>query len=442
MKQISVWSILHHWLNRLLAVCLLLISWAQAQPSGIDQQLAQQYFGELRALAERDGGQLWQQTLEGPVIFADPSTRAVMANMADTEGNLTATEDLFTGQLPENVPIANTALDWGGRKWTMLMWPLPEDQHARAALMMHESWHRVQGDLGLPSNNVSCDHLAALEGRIWLQLEFRALSAALQATGGKRRRAAADAITFRAVRRELFPESFDLERTLEMHEGLADYTGWKLAGLPDNQLSERLRDRLKAAEDLESFVRSFAYYTGPVYGLLLDEYHPDWRLALTAEDNLPELLRSAMKIRPIRRPEQTAKRRLARYDGGSLRERELVREQALQQMLADYRARLVDGPVMVLPMIDFSISWNPSKQQPLGVEGTVYPNLTLAAPWGVLTVTEGGALVAGDWSQTRIPATFERDGNRLEGAGWVLDLATGWGVASGEREGDYGVKRE
>lgn len=212
--------------------------------------------------------------------------------------------------------------------------------------------------------------------------------------------------------------------------------------MPDNQLSERLRDRLQGADELESFLRSFAYYTGPAYGLLLDEFQPDWRRTLTAEDDLPELLRSAMEIRPVRRPQNAAKRRRARYDGRSLRERELVREQAIQQMLADYRARLVDGPVIVLQMIEFSISWNPSKQQPLGVEGTVYANLTLAAPWGVLPVTEGGALVAGDWSQTCIPASFGREGNRLEGDGWVLDLGTGWRVVPGEREGDYGVERE
>lgn len=34
----------------------------------------------------------------------------------------------------------------------MIVWPLPEDKHDRLALMVHESWHRIQGDIGFPGS--------------------------------------------------------------------------------------------------------------------------------------------------------------------------------------------------------------------------------------------------------------------------------------------------
>ncbi len=55
------------------------------------------------------------------------------------------------------------------------MWPLPEDDDARQVLVMHESWHRVQEQIGLPASNPSNGHLNTFDGRLWLQLEWRAL---------------------------------------------------------------------------------------------------------------------------------------------------------------------------------------------------------------------------------------------------------------------------
>lgn len=47
----------------------------------------------------------------------------------------------------------------------MLRWPLPEDSAARRVLMMHESWHRVQGRIGLAPSAPANSHLDTLDGR-------------------------------------------------------------------------------------------------------------------------------------------------------------------------------------------------------------------------------------------------------------------------------------
>jgi hypothetical protein len=140
-------------------------------------------------LCEADAGKLWGVSLCAPILFVDPQSRKVIANRADKEGRLTQAGTVFIGNLPAKITIANTAMSWAGMKWTMVMLPLPEDRHQRAALIAHELWHHAQDSIGLPSTSAPNNHLDSLEGRVWLQLEWRALISALQSKDGAQRQA-------------------------------------------------------------------------------------------------------------------------------------------------------------------------------------------------------------------------------------------------------------
>src|SRR5260370_40229408 len=107
----------------------------------IDTTLAYQYFQEAQALCSRDNGKLWGVSLCGPMLFVDRKTSTVVANQADKEGILTQSGNVFVGELPAKVNIANTAAEWAGVKWTMIIFPPPEDKYRRANLMAHELWH-------------------------------------------------------------------------------------------------------------------------------------------------------------------------------------------------------------------------------------------------------------------------------------------------------------
>lgn len=240
-----------------------------AQTVSINTALAQQYFQEAENICRADGGYLWGVSLCAPLLFVDPKTRFIVANEQDAEGSLTKQGNVFTGHLPERVNIANTAVDWSGTKWAMIKWPLPENKYERANLLAHESWHRIQDALKLPASMPANAHLDSPQGRLWLQLEWHALAAALTKRGGGRRVAIRNALVFRAYRRTLFPGAEAEERALEMNEGLAEYTGAKLSGRTD--VAQRVAAQLKEAEKKETFVRSFAYASVPAYGILLDE---------------------------------------------------------------------------------------------------------------------------------------------------------------------------
>ena len=428
----------------LTVLCCLMIALPVApsragQESPIDLALAGRYFAEAEALCARDNSRLWGVRLCGPMIFADRQTRAAVANQSDREGRLTRSGNLFVGRLPESVGVANTALDWAGARWTMVMWPLPEDRFARAQLMAHELWHRVQEELRLPASNPANNHLDSRDGRLWLQLEWRALRAALAESGRARRRAIEDALVFRARRRQLFPAAAAAEeRALEMNEGLAEYTGFKLSGRGAAEQTAYAVQRLGGAAERRTFVRSFAYDSGPAYGLLLDETGANWRARLSAQDDLGLLLQRRLSLSLPRDLRQRADERAASYDGAALRAAEDELERNRQARLAEYRARFVSGPVLAIPLTgNMRYTFDPNNLLPLDTLGTVYPQFRVSDDWGILTVTENGALMLADRTGLRLPAPADTQARPLQGAGWTLELNPGWQLERGARPGDY-----
>src|SRR5262249_13026031 len=146
----------------------------------IPTDAARDCFEEIQRLCDADDGRLWGRRLDGPVLFVDPATRRVVTNTVDRASKLRPVDGLFTGLLESSVPIANTSVDWAGVRWTMVIWPPPDDQRRHAVLLMHESFHRIQPELGLQRSESNNAHLDSLDGRYWLQLEWRALAKALQ----------------------------------------------------------------------------------------------------------------------------------------------------------------------------------------------------------------------------------------------------------------------
>jgi hypothetical protein len=412
------------------------------KPPAIDLELAKTYFGEARRLADSDGGKLWGKSLAGPLLFVEPRTRFVVANQADAEKKLKPAAGVFVGTLPANVPLASTAYRWAGTHWSMILWPLPDDKAERSVTLMHESWHRIQSDLGLPMNDPTNVHLDTLKGRYWLQLEWRALARALSLTGDEQSDAIEDALRFREIHRLLFMTARADENKLELNEGLAEYTGFKLSGLTD---AEQRRHLLKHFETyptmFQTYVRSFAYLTGPAYGLLLDQHAAGWLRKIKPGDDLGEVLATALQL--TRRPESKAraKQRAARYDGEKLWAAETAREVARVAQVAAFRRLLVDGPVLTIPLHKFQMSFNPSQLVPLERAGTVYPTLTVIALWGKLDVHKA-ALITADFKQVSVAAPFKAEATTLTGDGWELHLNAGWKAVNGERKGDWRLVRE
>lgn len=428
---------------RLPTVLIALVAVAAAArartPPPIDLAKARAYFAEDKAVSDRDGGRLWGVALYGATVLVDPETRFVVANEPDPRGALRAEGDLFTGTLPPDVIVSNAPLEWEGKRWTMLMWPyMPEDGAVRRVMFAHESFHRVQPALRLMAPDTPSLHLDTVEGRVWLQLEWRALAAALATTGEAQAQAIGDALLFRAHRRALFPGSREIEDGQEIAEGIPEYTG-TIVGEPDLASARwRAIGRLADPDQTATFVRFFAYISGPPYGMLLDERLPGWRAKLTAGSDLGDLLASTLPGPAA----GSAEARAAVYGAAALRISEADRAAKADAEKARWRALLVDGPTLLLPAAGkFAFSFNPGTLISLGADGTVYPTFHVISGWGTLDVT-AGALVPTDFSRATVAAPRDTRGPHVEGPGWTLDLAPGWSIAPAAKPGSYVARKD
>jgi hypothetical protein len=404
---------------------------------------AQQAFHLAEKLSADDGGRLWGRPLYGPMLFVDGGTRFVVANQPDENGLLTESNGVYVGTLPEEENIANTSFRWAGVTWTMMIWPLPENRYARGRLMMHECFHRIQDELELPASNPSNSHLETEAARIWLRLEWRALVEALIRSGDARRRAIEDALLFRAHRHFLIPDGVREEYELEINEGLAEYTGLKLSGLPAAVLADRAALRIERDEPGDSFIRSFAYASGPAYGILLDESDAEWRLGLSSRSDLGALLAAATGVDIPADLAAQAERRAATYEGQAVIAAEADRAELRRLAIERHRQRFFEEPVLLLPLSNaVRYSFNPRAMEALGEMGTVYHTTRVTDEWGILEVT-GGALLSrgadGMLAEARVPAPNDATGRSIKGDGWTLDLSDGWRIVTGSRPGDYTV---
>lgn len=414
----------------------------QAAAPPIDHERAAVFFREAEEVGSHSP---WPGSLAGPTLFADPETRYVVANRADAEGHLARAGDVWVGTLPEGEGIANTAVEWAGVRWTMVAWPLPRGAYERRRLLAHELFHRLSPELGLPMTSPANEHLDTADGRLWLRAELRALVRALASVGDERREAIADALAFRARRQARFAAGADEERALELNEGLAEYTGIR-AALPESgragwaALQIETREVQAAGGGLS---RSFAYATGPAYGLLLDEARPGWQSDVGPDAGLAALLADAHGIRVGDALADRAEGRLDAYDGRELAAFEAEREARRAVRQAAFRGRYVDAPVLRLPVDEaFGYTFDPNGVETFEGVGQVLEVAEVRGGWGTLQVDGGVLLERGERGVTGVvvPAPSDPEARPLAGPGWSLDLADGWEVVPGNRPGDRVVR--
>jgi hypothetical protein len=418
-----------------------------AQNSPIDNSTARQYFQEAEAACDKDDGRLWGVRVCGPMIFVEPVTRQVAANQPDADGLLVKQGDIYVGKFPSKQPVANAPMTWSGVKWAMIVWSfLTNDKFQRVKVMTHESFHRIQNDLKFPLPGVLNNHLDSKDGRVWLQLEWRALRQALASEGKARRQAVEDALIFRSYRHSLFSGSNETERALIMHEGLAEYTGFKMTAETDAQLIEYLVKQIEKAVERPSFIGGFAYSSGPAYGVLLDgTTKANWIKNLTAKDDLGLLLQKSLKIKLPTDLKAKAEKQSAKYDGAALIAAETEREAAHQKKITEYRKRLVDENTLLITLTDQrSVSINTTNIFSLEGVGTVYLTARVTDDWGILEVSNGALMIhepGGRISKIYVSAPTDPNLQTLKGDGWTLQLSPDWRLVPAQRKGDYFLKK-
>jgi hypothetical protein len=412
-------------LNALLLLSLL--GGATAAEAQVQSELAKRYFEEVTKLCERDGGRLWGVSLCGPMVIVDRATGTRATSQPGPDGQ------------PPGGGLADGPVSWGGLRWfSFPLYMLPEkDADVRQQVMLHGLFHRIQPELGLITEDGFNEHLDTLEGRFWIQMEWRALRRAVESTGSERAEAIADALAFRRERHRLFPGAADNERRDEIREGLATYTGVAAWADSPADAARAAAAALAGGELQPAFVGNFEAHSGPAYGVLLDDLLPGWRRQVRSTSDLADMLASA-----INRPATTnVAVAAARYDAATLRTIEEARDRAQQVRVAELRRRFVDGPVLTMPGTGSGTSNTTGSVGIEGVGTVLFGNFTLTAQWGRLTA-DGGVLRAAGGATLSVPVTGPLEGTSLRGDGWSATLNSGWVVRLAARPGSFTIVRE
>jgi hypothetical protein len=410
---------------------LALLGAAMAADAQVQPQLAQRWFEEVTKLCERDAGRLWGVSLCGPLVIFDQRTGTRATSQPEPDG-----------PVPRFPGFVDGPVTWGGQRWFALpLFMLPEtDADLRQQLMLHGLFHRIQPELGFLTNDGFNEHLDTLEGRVWIQLEWRALRRAVESSGSDRAEAIADALAFRRERRRLFPGAADNERRDEIREGLASYTGiaaWASSPANARRAAASALAGLAGSESPPPLVGNFEAASGPAYGVLLDDLAPGWRRQLRSTSDLGDLLGSATNRPPTTDLAVAA----ARYDGAALRTAEEARDRAQQVRVAELRRRFIDGPVLTMPAGGSGTSDTTGSVGIPGAGTVFFRNFTLSARWGRLNANDG-VLRSADGTTLSVPVTGPLEGTTLKGDGWSATLDSGWVVRPAARAGSFTIVRE
>lgn len=422
---------------------LLALSAVSAFDQGVvmDFKLAERYFQEAKWMSDDDAGKLWGKTLYGPMVFVDPSTRELIANQRPSAKGFETKGTVFSGKLPAQISVANYAFNWEGKRWTMVMWPLPSNRAERSTLMMHELYHRIQPDLGHGAIGAQNSHLESVEGRIWLQMEMKALADALTAGNrADREKAAANALLFRHTRQQQFDTAKREEDALEINEGLAQFTGYMFRGGWEPESRMWLGQQLRQSTGQDNYSRRFAYSTGAAYAFLLNLSDTNqfneirWRKSLKSESSLAGLLAEAVKPDlTTSRPEVEAI--AAKYGYEDLKNTEVARDRIQRERTAAIKAKFIDGPVLLLPLIKMRNSFRNDDIFAMGASGTFFAASNVMDEWGSIDVTSEGILIGPDYKSARVVAPT--NASATSGPGWKITLKPGWKLVPGDRKGDF-----
>jgi hypothetical protein len=271
--------------------------------------------------------------------------------------------------------------------------------------------------------------------RLELEALYRALNSKSKAETDKN---LTNALYFRNMRYEIYPDAKSEENSLELNEGLATYTGIAMSGRSSKELNEYFESKLADFQNNPSFVRSFAYLTIPLYGTILSGTDKYWNKKVDKNTNLGDFYIRSFNLQI---PVVLADDIKNQYGFAKISTEEAKREEHIRQLIAGYKRVFIERPHLEIRLENMNISFDPRNLMPVEGYGTVYPTLRLSDNWGILTVTEG-ALLGTNWDRVTVsePAVISKE--KVTGKGWSIDLNKGYVVEKDNTGKNYVVRKK
>ncbi len=400
-----------------------------SQISESDRRFIEKTFTEIEDLCSQDGGKMWGINLNLPCMVVDGESRLIVANKPDRHGLLKQEGKIFTGIYPENKTIASSFTEFGGTKYAIVPYPFPFPDAYLKVQLIHEIFHILQDSLELnpPHSLYNNAHLDELDARIYLRLEWEALEKAYESENDEHRLDHIKyALKFRNKRRSLYPDAKENENSMEIMEGIPEFTGHMItsSSFRDYIISIRYLENL--IKPLGSYSANFAYYSGSLYGGLISLYHGKWTMELRSTDDLGDLLFDVSGISELDTCIDDSFIN-ANYEAAKIKQRESANWEIKETHKLQLKKTFLDGPVLCITIKNWQMKLYPTEITPLNSLGMLHNKIEIIDEWGRLTVRNGGCLLNQD--KAFLPAeNLSIQENCLSAGYWDLFLNDGWEI--------------
>jgi hypothetical protein len=330
-------------------------------------------------------------------------------------------------------------IEFGGVRYAMVPLLETEDRYRMLTRTVHSLFHCYQERHGLKPSTFSTRHLNDRNARLYLKLEWKALTYAISSSGETRNQAIRDALVFRGARRELFPEAITDENRFENYEGLATFTYIKLCNPGPEEMRKRILEYLDRIYQNNSYAWGYGFVHGALYASLLNDKDFDFKQIQQSDFDLGKAVLEAYNVTLPVVCRDVAGSLAMNYDIQAIRVEESEREEMINENTRRIVTTFNEKPVVIIIMESPNFSFEPEDINFLDTLGTLYERLRVSDNWGRLAVDEGGALLANDLHTLRVTAKdIVVDKNHISGAGWHLVLNDGWHTVAAA-DGSYTV---
>lgn len=435
--------------NILLIAGILCLFVASCESGKKNSHQSAKIFKEIGKIVEEDNERFWGMSYATPILFVDIESGKLYGNEPDKNGCLKKDKNkVYTCDIPDDLPIANTSVQWGGKDWAMVVLPLPEQVAMRDRLILHEMFHVLQTRLGFTELwEQTCAHLDTKEGRISIRLELQALLRAIENQDDKEVMSVhlRNALSIRNSRYKDFPEAKSQENIVELKEGMAEYTALMMTQLysKDPIARQSIPSYFGHNGDIlvdgSGLARSFAYETIAMYGYALHEITPGWHRDITRQSNLTDTFTKLLAMDDAEFSFVLEDKYLDTYHYNTIMAEECVREEALAQTVVDIKERFLGEGRIRIPAGQFNISFNPFGIVQIVGTGTFYTSVRITDAWGTLS-SEEGILFVHETQSFFLPSPSEVGQGLIKGDGWELNLNDDW-MLERHQEGWYEVKQ-
>jgi len=290
-------------------------------------------------------------------------------------------------------------------------------------------FHLLQENLLLAPTGYSNEHLENFKARIYLKMEWNALEKAILSTDNERNEAIKAAIAFRSYRRELFTEATKNENLFENHEGIAEYNGRLVYYGKGEELLNYIWEVKNKILNMSNFSKIFGYYSGLLYGFLLDESSLNWRKEIKKNNDLGDLLLNVYNLKFNFFDVSLKKKLLKEYKFEQLKESEKILIESFEENKKFIETLFSKNTTLKIPLISPSISCNQNASVLLNNNCYYYPYINITDIWGMLVIKNGGCYIS-EYQKfvVFLSESFSCENGIFCSQNWQLEIFEDWEI--------------